>query len=451
MTFRSLAFSGIRGNWRSYSAFFMSSVFSVMIFYIYASFLAHPDVVNGHIIAADKVRQGMIFCEYIIVGFSFLFVLYANSAYLKTRKQEFGLYSLFGMTRMQLRKLVIYENMMISVLAIGCGIVLGMLFSKLFFMALAALLDMKEPIKFAVPLEAVWFTVGGFLILFTITSLSTVFRIGRTEIVDLFKASRRSTGELIYSPWLVALSIVCLATGYGIAMTFNGSNFYLLDAQAFILMTLLILIPVTLGTYLFFSQFSVLLLSFIRKRHQIYYHRTNMVIVAQLGYKIKDNARMLFMVSILSAVILTASGAFYILVKSVQYEYLKEIASLTMFIGMFISLLFFIASGSMIYFKLFTELQEDQAQFRALLRIGMTEQEIRKIVVTQLAIIFFVPCIVGILHALFAMKALENILTYSNWSYSFVVIGVYLIMQTIYFLLTCHDYMKSMMKGAVLQ
>lgn len=164
MTFRSLALSNIRGNWRSYSAFFLSSVFSVMIFYIYAAFLYHPEVENGSIMAASKIRSGMMFCEYIIIIFSFLFVLYSNSAFLKTRQQEFGLFSLFGMTKAQLRKLVIYENAAIAVLAIAVGILLGMLFSKLFFMALAVLLKLEETIPFAAPLKAIGITAGGFLL-----------------------------------------------------------------------------------------------------------------------------------------------------------------------------------------------------------------------------------------------------------------------------------------------
>ncbi|MDF2717815.1 MAG: hypothetical protein K0R28_4740, partial [Paenibacillus sp.] len=65
MTFRKLARSNVKGNWHRYVAFFLSSTFSVMIFFIYAAFLFHPDVVSGNIRAADKVRQGMILCEYI--------------------------------------------------------------------------------------------------------------------------------------------------------------------------------------------------------------------------------------------------------------------------------------------------------------------------------------------------------------------------------------------------
>ncbi|WP_053372051.1 ABC transporter permease [Paenibacillus sp. FJAT-27812] len=644
MTFRSLALSNIRGNWRSYSAFFLSSVFSVMIFYIYAAFLYHPEVINGQIMAASKIRKGMEFCEYIIVIFSFLFVLYSNSAFLKTRQQEFGLFSLFGMTRAQLRKLVVYENAAIAVLAIAVGIGLGMLFSKLFFMALTVLLKLNETIPFAAPVKAIVMTAGGFFVLFMLISIWTALRIGRTEIVDLLKAARKPKGQLVFSPWLVTVAVICLGSAYGMALFMTSGTF--------ILLALPILITVVIGTYFLFTQLSVLLLRFIQKRSSVYYKRTNMIVFAQLGYKIKDNARILFTVSILSAVIMTALGTVYIMQigskqgmlenspfslaysenglnthevidpaelkrvvaedgfqivkeakvagvlinrfaigwgddepnekdsdaliisatdynklasltgqpsihpvngkltlahplgnasnsaglvkgsingKEVKYEIsdrintkvmnwlesnyftfvmddfsfvelrssvpedklfvmygfelsdwenssataeklkklvpeelqgqidfrrasnmveMKETVSLTLFIGMFISLLFFIASGSMIYFKLFTELQEDQAQFKALNRIGMTKGEIRKIVVTQVGIVFFVPVIVGICHALFAMKALDNMMGSSNWFYSFVVIGIYIAMQTLYFLVACSSYMKSMLRGA---
>lgn len=58
----------------------------------------------------------------------------------------------------------------------------------------------------------------------------------------------------------------------------------------------------------------------------------------------------------------------------------------------------------MIYFKLFTELQDDKMQYDALRRIGITEKEVRRIVTRQIAMIFFVPFVVGAVHALFALR-----------------------------------------------
>lgn len=77
----------------------------------------------------------------------------------------------------------------------------------------------------------------------------------------------------------------------------------------------------------------------------------------------------------------------------------------------------------------------------------MTQDEIRKIVTAQVGIIFFVPCMVGIVHALVALKALDKLLMLSNWSYSFVVIGIYIAMQTIYFFVACGSYMRSVLRS----
>ncbi|MBN6188744.1 FtsX-like permease family protein [Aneurinibacillus sp. BA2021] len=442
MTLRSLALRNIRRNWRSYRAFFMSSVFSVMIFYMYAAFVAHPDLTSGHVIGTSKVRLGMVLCQYIIVIFSFLFVLYSNSAFLKSRIKEFGLLYMLGMTRMQLRRFIVYESTIIAVMAIVAGISLGILFSKPFFMSLAVLLGMKDPITVAVPLHALWLTAGSFFMLFTLISIGTAMRVGCTEIVELLKATGRSEEQIVYLPWLALLAVVCLAASYGMALMLNARNFNML--------ALIILLTAITGTYLFFTQFSVMLLRFFKGSTRLYYNRTNLIVFAQLGHKLKENARMLFVVSILSAVILTVSGTIYMLGLAVQldnvqtqYEDAQGVISLTMFIGVFISLLFFVASGSMIYFKLFTDLQEDQAQYKVLTRIGMTQAELRKKVFLQVAILFFTPCLVGIIHALVALKALNNLLMVSNWIYSFVIIGIYMAMQTIYFLVASNSYIKS--------
>ncbi|WP_152393275.1 FtsX-like permease family protein [Paenibacillus guangzhouensis] len=442
MTFRSLALSNIRGNLRSYSAFFMSSVFSVMIFYMYTAFALHPDLTNSRMIGASGVRQGMLFCQYIIIMFSFLFVLYSNAVFLKSRRKEFGLLTLFGMTRMQLRTLIIYENMCIAVTAIGAGIGLGALFSKPFFMALALLLKMEDPIAAVIPLQALWITAAGFFILFTLISIGTVIRVGHSDIVDLLQPAKKSDREMVYSPWLALLAIFSIAGAYSMAL--------ILDMKNFIVLSVFILLASIIGTYLLFTQVSVLIFRWLTRNSKLYYRRTNMIVLVQLGNKLKENARMLFMVSILSAVILTASGTIYMLGLAVQLDDIQTqyadpqgLLALTMFIGVFISLLFFIASGSIIYFKLFTDLQQDQEQYQALTRIGMTPFELRKIVVTQVGILFFTPCCVGILHALFALKALNNLLMVSNWIYSFVIIGIYLVMQTIYFFVACNSYMRS--------
>ncbi|UUZ82712.1 hypothetical protein LJK88_01170 [Paenibacillus sp. P26] len=122
----------------------------------------------------------------------------------------------------------------------------------------------------------------------------------------------------------------------------------------------------------------------------------------------------------------------------------RQSTALTLFIGVFVSLLFFIASGSMLYFKLFTELQDDYVQYKSLMRMGMSVEEVRRVINVQIGLLFAIPVVVGSLHAAFAYKALANLLMSNLWAYGLVVVGVFAVMQGVYFLLTRQAYMKQM-------
>ncbi|MBP1996656.1 ABC transporter permease [Paenibacillus eucommiae] len=639
MKFRHLAINNVLGNRHQYSAFFFSSVFAVMIFFIYAAFILHPDVRGGKIIGGEAVAIGMIGCECIIVIFSFFFVLYSFSAFLKSRKKEFALFLLFGTTKGQLRRMVLYENMLICLLSLGVGIGFGMLFSKLFFMIISEIISLDNPLRFYFPKTAILITAGGYMALFLVITMLAIRKAIKQEIIELMQASRQPKLPPRFSIWLVLLSIICLGSGYVLAYTMTPGN------MLFIMLPVIAL--VVIGTYGLFTQSSVALLKGLQSNKSIHYKRTNMIIISQMIFKMKDNARILFLVSVLCAVILTASGTLnvfmngskeqlidhapqtfgfvetglhahnvvdpedvrrilkedgleldyelqlvgltvqaelpainreltamlvsesdyniqaarvkkrdqvkvapgqawfvypyremkkelvskgeqismkmngkplqlqmlgqksgaiskpygasgYLFVLNDQdykelsailpdelktvaygfelkkwesalktgqkieqlvpahyknafesrvdsYHMFMQIASLTFFIAIFISILFFMASGSLLYFKLFTELQEDRAQLHSLRRIGVTRQEINKIVTVQIAILFFIPCVVGGLHAAFAMKAFYNIFSTNVLVYAGVVLLVYLAMQTVYFLIARRSYLKKVL------
>ncbi len=114
---------------------------SYRIFFIFANFVFHPAIdiksAGGHEIAKMGAANGMIISQVIIVIFSILFVGYSTSIFLKSRGKEFGLLSLYGMTRKQIKKNnVLIENTIISILSLGMGILTGVVFSKLFFMGI---------------------------------------------------------------------------------------------------------------------------------------------------------------------------------------------------------------------------------------------------------------------------------------------------------------------------
>src|SRR5690625_2542624 len=128
MTFRQLAFNNVLRNKRVYVAYFLSSLFTVMVFFTFANFAFHP-VLSGEEMHSS-VTQGMLVAGGIIYVFSFFFILYSMSSFLQSRKKEFGVFMIQGMSNRQIKWMVFLENMLIGFFATILGIGLGLVFSK---------------------------------------------------------------------------------------------------------------------------------------------------------------------------------------------------------------------------------------------------------------------------------------------------------------------------------
>lgn len=88
---------------------------------------------------------------------------------------------------------------------------------------------------------------------------------------------------------------------------------------------------------------------------------------------------------------------------------IEQFLSVMLFADFFVSCLFFLAAGSAIYFKLFTQQEEDQRQFRALERIGMQRSEAGSLLSREFLLLFFIPVALGIIHSGVALLGLAHL------------------------------------------
>ena len=72
------------------------------------------------------------------------------------------------------------------------------------------------------------------------------------------------------------------------------------------------------------------------------------------------------------------------------------------FVGIFMAILFLIATVMIIYYKQMSEGYEDQKRFEILAKVGLTEREAKKTIKRQVMILFFVPVIAAIIHSVVA-------------------------------------------------
>lgn len=73
------------------------------------------------------------------------------------------------------------------------------------------------------------------------------------------------------------------------------------------------------------------------------------------------------------------------------------------FIGLFVGILFVAAVGSVLYYKMMIEAQEEAPRYQILRKIGMKEKEILASVYQQLGMVYGIPFLVGLIHTAFAL------------------------------------------------
>lgn len=80
------------------------------------------------------------------------------------------------------------------------------------------------------------------------------------------------------------------------------------------------------------------------------------------------------------------------------------------FIGFFLGILFLLASGSVMYYKLIMEAQEEAPRYEILRKTGMKKSEVLSSVAKQLGLIYGIPLFVGLIHTLFGLLTYNRML-----------------------------------------
>ncbi|MGN4447677.1 FtsX-like permease family protein [Bacillus cereus group sp. MYBK79-1] len=319
MTFWQFAFKNVTRNSRAYFAYFVSSSFSIAVFFSFAVYLFHPKLQNFSI--TSEISGLMVFSEVVIVFFSFFFLLYSIGTFLKVRKKQFGVLTVLGISRKQLHRLVFMENMLIGILSIFFGMQFGLVFSQ-FFLLVTAKITHVPGIYLYLPINAFVLTTIVFLSLFIIVSTFTPMLIRTKKAIRLLKTNSGKQKEKKPSILVSLFSAICLLGGYALAG--NPKYFVSINPQVGVIymVSSIFVIPtlVTIGTYFFFSQISFLLIYILKTRRKFYMKRINMLWISDLASRIRTNINMLFIVAMLSTVAFTMITFLYGLGKFTKLE-----------------------------------------------------------------------------------------------------------------------------------
>lgn len=286
-----LAVTNLKNNSKTYVPYIFTSVLTVMMFYIMDALARNEGIGNKSLELVLSYARG------VIIVFAVIFLFYTNSFLIKRRKREIGVYNILGMGKRHIARMLLVETLITAAAGIGLGLIFGIVFSKLMYLALLKLLHFDVGLEFAVSLPSVVDSLILFAVIFLLTLCYNLMQIRLANPVELLHGSSQGEKEPKAKILLAIVGFGLVGAGYTIALTTDSP----LEAiSAFFIAV----ICVILGTYALFIAGSIALLKALRKKKSFYYQAKHFTSVSGMIYRMKQNAVGLANICILSTMVL---------------------------------------------------------------------------------------------------------------------------------------------------
>lgn len=97
--------------------------------------------------------------------------------------------------------------------------------------------------------------------------------------------------------------------------------------------------------------------------------------------------------------------------KSEVLQAFRDTYSSMFFLGIFLSILFIMATILIIYYKQISESYDDKERYEIMQNVGMSHTEVKKTIRSQVLTVFFLPLIVAGVHVAFAFPIMSRVLS----------------------------------------
>ena len=290
-----LSVNGIKKNKKLYLPYLITCICMVMMFYLIDYLAVSPQF--AQIKGGDTMQMILGFGSGVIAIFSLILLYYTNSFLIRRRQREFGLYHILGMGKIDLVKIMVFENLLISVVTIAGGIVGGILFSKLGELLAAKILGSNAGLSMKISVPALVATALLFLAIFTLIMLRMIVSVYRLKPVELLKSEK--TGEKPpKANWIFAvIGLLLLGVAYYLSLTIK-------DPLAAMVWFMVAVVLVILATYLLFIAGSVAFCKMMQKKKGYYYKTNHFISLSSMIYRMKRNGAGLASICILSTMVL---------------------------------------------------------------------------------------------------------------------------------------------------
>ncbi|MBE2973939.1 FtsX-like permease family protein [Priestia megaterium] len=301
MNINQLIFRNFKKNVKNYYLYVFALMFSAALYFAFVTLQYDPalDATKGSIKGGAAVRAASV----LLVAIVSIFLLYANTIFIKRRSKEIGLFQLIGMTKTKIFRILTAENFMLYFSSLIVGILIGFSFSKAVIMILFKITDTKGIAKLHFSEEALIQTLIVFGVIYLLIMTMNYLFIKRQTILALFRVTSSTESKTkkisILEIIIGILGMIFIASGYYISAKLFDGSFTSMNALAIAMIS--ILASVIIGTYLFYKGSVRFLLNLMRKSKKGYLSINDVLSLSSIMFRMKSNALLLTVITTVSA------------------------------------------------------------------------------------------------------------------------------------------------------
>ncbi|MDU0328778.1 FtsX-like permease family protein [Paenibacillus sp. 3LSP] len=312
MSLTHLIYRNLKKNLKNYYLYVFALMFSVALYFAFVTLQYDPalDEIKGSVKGAAGLKAASV----LLIAMVTIFLLYANTIFIKRRSKEIGLFQLIGLTKGKIFGILSSENLILYFGSMFIGIFVGFSCSRLLLLILFQIIgvDAEASLRFSV--QALVQTVEVFAAIYLLIMLMNYMFIKRQSILSLFRVTSTTENvnrKMPFSEVVIGiLGIGLILYGYRISADLFSGEYT--EMRELFLAMIQILGSVIIGTYLFYKGSVSFIFNLVRKAKGGYLSLNEVLSLSSIMFRMKSNALLLTIITTVSALAIGLLSLSYI-------------------------------------------------------------------------------------------------------------------------------------------
>ena len=302
MSFNQIVLKNLKQNLRHYAMYIFSLIVSIVLYFSFVT-LKYTDSINNENSMAI-IRKGSDVGSYFLFFIIIIFLMYANQLFIKRRTRELALFQLIGLTKSNILRMLIIEQIAMFLVTGVIGVIVGVFGSKLLLMVVLKVLHISTSVALTFQFSAVFQTCLLIFISMLLIIIQSYIFLRRRSILSMMNDSTKSE----VSKNTISILEICSGILGVVMITFGyymSTEMFSKFLSSLMFTPFIILFLTVVGAYLFFRSSVSVIFKMVKNAKRGKVSITDVVFTSSIMHRMKKNALSLTIIATISAVTVT--------------------------------------------------------------------------------------------------------------------------------------------------